>query len=194
MTELSNKYVLIESPNRYEGRRGTVIDRIGLHCTQTPNSSGRGVVAYFKKKSSKASAHAVVDVDEVLCAVKAEDTAWAMQKQNQRGYHVEICGYAQWTKDQWLNGPGKQVMIWGACVVAEAISLCRYLGSDIQVRYLTDDEIRKGTGKGIVQHQHSDRVLKDPNPHTDLGLYFPTKEFLDMVKWWMPRIKEIRIQ
>lgn len=186
------KYKLVQSPNRYNGRNRK-LTRIGIHCTQTPEDTAPGVANYFKRKSSKASAHAVVDTDEVICCVKWHHTAWAMQRVNSDGYHIELCGYAQWSKQEWLSGKGKQVMIWSACVAAEAVVLFRFLGVDFDVRMLSDKEILNGTGTGFVQHRDADRVFKDRNPHTDLGANFPVGEWLKMVKWWIPHIKEVKI-
>ena len=178
---------LIESPNRYTGRRRS-ISRIGIHTTQTTDNSAPGVAAHFSQRSIQASAHVVVDRDEVICCVKWIDTAWAMPHVNADGFHIELCGMAQWSHDDWLFGPGLPVIQRGALVAAEAVTLFRFLGANFEIRELTDYEVIKGSGAGFIRHSTASRLLKPNAGHWDPGPGFPMEAFFDMVNWWMPRV------
>ena len=186
-------YRHVQSPNCYPTRNRQV-SRIGIHCTQSPDNSAPGVAQFFSHASVKASAHAVCDTDEVITCVHAAQTAWAMPHVNADGYHIELCGYAEWSHDQWLSKDhGLSVLHVGSCVAAQAVTMFRYFHSPFQVHWLSDAEVKAGTGFGFIEHRTATRLLGPADGHTDPGSNFPAAEFLDMVNWWMPQITAINI-
>lgn len=179
---------LQESPNKYEGRIRP-LTRIGIHSTETPANSARGVANYLAKPASKASAHIVVGTDEIVQCVKAADTAWAMPKVNANGFQIEICGYAKWTAEQWIDCSN---FGWAACVAAELIKLTDFVQPPIKIKWLTDAEVRSGSGSGLIKHSTATRVLG--GSHTDPGTGFPVDKFIDYINWWYPHITNVDFQ
>lgn len=171
--------------NMYKGRVRP-ISRIGLHTTQTGPDTARGVANFFAKPHRpKSSAHVTVGAHSAYQSVLARDTAFAMPKVNADGYHIELCGFAQWTSDDWLreDGRGRHVFLWGSCIAAQAVNLFRFLSAPFQVRELLPSELRNGSGYGFVRHSTASLVLG--GTHTDPGEDFPLSEFFDAVEWWL---------
>lgn len=189
---MANKYRFVRSPNIYP-RRNRPVTRIGIHCTQTGEETAPGVANYFKRQSSKASAHFVIDTDEIIQCVSVFHTAWAMPHVNADGIHLEFCGYAGWSRAQWLK-KADQTLTWGAALTAELIHGMRYMGSPFEIRELRDREVKDYRGHGLIRHSTASRLLKPNAGHTDPGDGFPMDVFLERVKWWMPFIEHIRYQ
>lgn len=82
------------------GRRDiSQIHWIVLHDTEGGNA--RGVAQYFHSPSSGGSAHLVVDNEECWRCLDNEDIAWGAPGANTNGFHIEQCGFAAWTPEQW---------------------------------------------------------------------------------------------
>lgn len=58
----------------------------------------------FFDRSTNSSAHAVADDRSLLDSlVPYERAAWTLRNGNGRSDNLELCGFASWTRDQWLN-------------------------------------------------------------------------------------------
>lgn len=90
----------------YQGRVNP-IDAAIVHCTISPNKRGGalGVANYFANPPSSgvgSTQWVFDDFDQVRC-VKDADTCWGAYGHNSNGLHYELCGYADWTREQWLE-------------------------------------------------------------------------------------------
>src|ERR1044072_7695743 len=73
-----------------------------LHTTQgamTPASLG----AYSYRPDIKASSHVGIDGKTTLQFVSYARSAWTVRSGNAISDNAELCGYAHWTRAQWLN-------------------------------------------------------------------------------------------
>lgn len=151
----------------HSGRRP--VSSIGLvvvHCTQ--GSTARGAASWFANPDSRGSAHLCVDRVECYRTLPPSIIPWGAIGANTRGWHLELAGFAQWERSQWLAHRG--TIERGAYKTALH---CRAFG--IPPRFLSDRELRAGK-RGIVSHRGCCRVFG--GDHTDPGRWFPWDVYL----------------
>src|SRR5690348_2610725 len=94
--------------------------------------------------------------------VNYADTSWCAPPLNQEGEHLEICGFAAWSRDKWLSEKSllESVARWIAwrCTVRR-----------IPIRYIASPRV--GTS-GVTGHIDVNNVYHQSN-HTDPGKNFP---------------------
>lgn len=65
------------------------------------------LAAWFNRAGSNASAHALADDDRVMDNfVPYSLAAWTLRGGNTRSDNLELCGFADWTRAEWLNHMG----------------------------------------------------------------------------------------
>lgn len=74
---------------------------IVVHCTQ--GATAAGAARWFATPASAGSAHLVVDDAEVWRCVDDADTAWHAKGVNSIALGLEIAGFAEWSRDEWLQ-------------------------------------------------------------------------------------------
>ena len=79
-----------------------------IHSTESPNRKGsaRNVAFYFSKPiNSDLPPSVQCTVDDYECYRSLPDNVipWAAPPFNSRGLHVEQCGYAKWSRAEWLK-------------------------------------------------------------------------------------------
>jgi hypothetical protein len=80
------------------------LSQIGLiiiHCTQS--NSARSSAEWFTDPRTQGSAHLVLDDDECYRTLVDSAIPWAAPGANTRGFHVEIAGFAEWSRDEWMR-------------------------------------------------------------------------------------------
>ena len=122
------------------------------------------------------SAHWVVDALESIQCVFEADVAWAAPGANRRGVHVELCGRADQTSDQWHDTESSKILRRGAATVA---GVCERIKAPLILR--NADEVRDGAD-GICGHDTVSLAFPKPDAHTDPGPNFPWGEFMEMVR------------
>lgn len=167
--------VWVPSPNHYLGRKRP-LSWIVWHSTESTETKGAAyniAANWFGQKSSKVSAHIVVDngadpryPDGVVECVRPGDTAWHAANANAGGYGIEIVGKAAQGADAWSDPYS----------LAAIRNACRWIRSNpslqpIPTRWLTDTQLRNGE-RGHTVHVQCSRVLGGTT-HTDPGPGFP---------------------
>ena len=95
-------YLYRHAYHYYPGR-ALDIDLIVIHCTVSPNPGAKGVANYFATPQAGGSTTWVFDdLFEIRCVLDNE-TCWGAKGHNSNGLHYEFCGYADWTRRQWLE-------------------------------------------------------------------------------------------
>lgn len=155
------------------GRR---VDLVVLHSTESPCRAGgaRAVAEMFATTDREASAHFVVDSDEVIGCVAEEDVAWAAPGANHDGVQVELTGYAAWTEEQWRE-PGPAAML--ARAVKLVASIVRRHG--IAPRVVGVDGLLRDE-RGLTRHVDVSRAFHR-STHHDPGGSFPFDWFVEQV-------------
>jgi len=130
---------------------------------------------YFQSQAgSGGSSHCGVGQDGgIAYYVQDSHTAWTNPPVNDDSLTVEICGFARWSKSEWLAHDA--MLTTTARWVAWA---CQANG--LPVRRLTAAQIRNGD-KGITSHVDVNAVFGESD-HSDPGPNFPWVEFLAKVE------------
>jgi N-acetyl-anhydromuramyl-L-alanine amidase AmpD len=81
------------------------VQLIVIHTAEAPKRPGtaEAVARYFQNPPTKASAHYCVDNDSLVQCVWDRDTAYAVKNGNANGVSIELAGYANQTRVQWLD-------------------------------------------------------------------------------------------
>jgi N-acetyl-anhydromuramyl-L-alanine amidase AmpD len=89
-------------------RRGSDVDLIVIHTTESHERPGRGDVdsihAWFDNPASQASSHVIIDAEghSTTCVPDAEK-AWTCAAYNSRSLNIELIGWATTSRWQWLK-------------------------------------------------------------------------------------------
>jgi N-acetyl-anhydromuramyl-L-alanine amidase AmpD len=150
---------------------------IVIHDMEAPETTltAENIAKYFATTDTKASAHICIDNNSVVQCVHDHDVAYAAPGCNTDGIQLELAGYGNQTRDQWLDAYGKQLLDQAANVTAQ---YC--LKYDIPVLHLSNDGLLS-KDKGIIGHYQASQVYKKSD-HTDPGPNFPWDYFLDRVR------------
>jgi hypothetical protein len=77
------------------------IGLIVIHCTQS--NSARSSAQWFENPSAQGSAHLVLDEHECYRTLDDNVIPWGAKGANTRGFHIEIAGWAEWSRDEWMK-------------------------------------------------------------------------------------------
>lgn len=151
-------------------RRADDIRFVVVHDTE--GGTAASVAAYFARSSTPASTQLVVDDTECYRCVPDLVRPWGAPGANLHGLHVEHCGYASWTRAQWLEHE--------AMLKRAAWKVGRWCWQyRIPRRWLTDTQLRAGQ-RGLTTHGQCSRVFNG-GWHTDPGAGFPKAHYLSLV-------------
>lgn len=163
---------------RYRARRSSGTRKLAtielgvVHCTQGPTA--KGAAAWFANTRSRGSAHVVADAVECYRTLPASVIPWGAPGVNVNGWHLELAGYAQWSRAEWLRHRGT--------LERGAYKLAQNGAGRFPMRFLTDRELAavlkrsSGRRRGIVSHRQVSRVFG--GTHTDPGAHFPWDVFM----------------
>lgn len=150
-----------------------------LHCTQGAEGCGAvdaNVAAMWARPDVRTSAHYVVDADSVTHCVPDMLIAWhAGHTANLLGIGVEICGWAEQTRAEWLDAMSLSTLCRAARLVADLCAEYR-----IPVVYLDDVALNTQRPHGITTHADVSRAWRESS-HWDPGSGFPVTDFVGAV-------------
>lgn len=171
----------IEAKN-YSRANRVELGVIVIHTAEAPEIHKEAVnVANFFAgigcTAPQASAHYVVDGDEVIQCVLECDMAWHAGSGNGHSIGIEHAGYASQSPEQWDDDYSRAVLANSAKLVAR---LCKRF--DIPIVRLSPAELAAGA-KGFVGHcDVNDAFGKPGSGHRDPGVSFPWDAYLDLVR------------
>lgn len=153
------------NPDNMGGSRPlSAITMILVHCTQ--GSTAAGAAAHWARPvvtpGTEGSAHVVFDDDLCIRAVDDDQVAYGARGYNFDGLHIEIAGFVQWTRIQWLE---RRPRLEAAAAFQAAAH--RTYGVPF----------RESTTSGY--HSHAGLPGND---HTDPGPNFPWDVYLSLVE------------
>lgn len=155
-------------------RRASDIRYIVIHDAEAPSDAARGVANYGARTDRKVSWHVVTDDHILIRQLPDLVVSWTAPPLNDEGLHIEMCGYARYSKLDWYRHQ--------ATLKRSAWQVARWCRAyKIPARWLTDAELRAGNVKGIVTHAQVSRVFRQSD-HTDPGRNFPTRYFMYLVR------------
>lgn len=166
--------IWLPSPN-YSGRGGTGITKVVLHTTEGAMKI-RDLGNYFANPSVQASSHFGADNFEagVVGAYVTEDMkAWTQGNANPWCLSMELCAYASWSRDTWLNS--KSTLVHNA---ADWVSwMCGKYG--IPIKSLSASEAQNTSIKGVCDHVDFGSW---GGGHHDCGEGFPMDKVIEWAK------------
>lgn len=167
----------IASPHCNRGaRRPSDVPRLVLHSTESSEvTRGARIVAAGFRGEREASAHYVVDADEVIQCCEISDVAWHCGKENRTSVGIELVGRASQTPAEWADAYSAAMLERAAHVAAH---VCRTCG--IPVRWVDAGGIQRGE-RGITTHLEVTRAYAVRGGHVDPGPGFPLEAFLRRV-------------
>lgn len=123
------------------------------------------------------SAHAAIDSDSVVQSVPWGFRAWAAgHHANDLGIHLELCGLAKQTKDEWFDATSLPQLQRAVAVTA---MLCgRYNLAKI---FLPADQLLLDTPTGVTTHRECTKAWHESD-HQDPGNNFPMAEFIQALQ------------
>jgi hypothetical protein len=169
----SRRYTAVrESGTRPLSQIGLIV----LHCTQSHSASSSA--QWFENTRAQGSAHLVLDEFECFRTLPNEVIPWGAKGANTRGFHIEITGWAEWSKDDWLSRG--QVLRRAAYKAA-----AHALKFGIPIRLLTAEQLKAGQ-KGFVTHALCTKAFG--GTHTDPGRNCPTDQVIVWTKEYAEQI------
>lgn len=149
-----------------------------IHDMEFPEkkTAAEDIAHDFATATDKRSAHLCIDCDSIIQCVHDRDVAYAAPGCNSDGIQLELAGYGRQTREEWLDTYGQMLLERAADATAQ---YC--LKYDLQVKHLSNDELRDGQ-KGIIGHYQASAVYKQSD-HTDPGPNFPWDFFIGRVQW-----------
>jgi hypothetical protein len=162
-------------------RKASAIRHVVVHSTE--GGTAASVAAYF---ATTALASTQLVVDEVECYRCVPDLVipWGAPGVNASGVHVELCGFARWTRETWLAHDATLRRS-----AAKSALWCWTFG--IPRGWLTVNELRAGKS-GLCRHSDASRAFPTDDPHTDPGLGFPRDVYLAYVRAYYAEIRSDR--
>ena len=154
---------------RQSGKRSlSQIGLIVIHCTESNSASSSA--QWFENTRAQGSAHLVLDDVECFRTLDNEIVPWGAKGANTRGFHIEIAGWARWSRNDWM----KHEQALRRAAYKAAFHAKKF---DIPIRWLTPAQLRAGQ-KGFVTHAMCTQAFG--GNHTDPGKNCPTDK---LVAW-----------
>lgn len=157
--------------SNYNNRNGAKVIWVAIHTTEGIMDA-RDLGLYWQRINN-ASSHAGCDNVKTVTYIDPQYSSWTLLNGNSRSVNMEICGWARWTRDEWL-GPQRGRLIQAA---NWARQMCERFG--IPKKYIGSAGVARGEA-GIIGHVDYTNGAKDGN-HWDPGPGFPWDVFIDLV-------------
>jgi hypothetical protein len=166
------KRVWIPSPN-YSSRGGASVRLIVLHTAEGARTI-ESLGSFFGSSSAGVSSQVGADdkVNTVGEYVSRANKAWTQGNFNPIATSMELCGFASWTRDEWLNNHGNMLANCAAWIAEEAAHF------GVPITKLTPAQAQ-GSGRGVCQHIDLGAA---GGGHVDCGSGFPYDHVLDLAR------------
>lgn len=152
-------------------RHPTAIRHVVIHSTEGGTAAS---VAAFFAGNAQASTHLAIDDRECWRMLPDLIVPWGAPGVNTSGLHIEHCGYAAWSRAQWLEH--RPTLERSAAKAAVWTRTYR-----IPARWLTPAQLRAGTA-GFCTHATASKAFATAGGHTDPGDGFPRDLYLRLVQ------------
>lgn len=163
------KRVWIPSPN-YSSRSGSGVRLIVLHTAEGARTI-ESLGGFFQGNVS-ASSHVGADdkVNTIGEYVKRNNKSWTQSAFNSVAVSIELCGFASWSRDEWMNNHHNMLENCAKWIAEEA----KYYG--LPITRLNASQAQ-GSGRGVCQHVD---LGSAGGGHHDCGSGFPMDYVLTM--------------
>jgi hypothetical protein len=157
----------------YTGRYGNTVRLIVLHTAEgarTIESLGN----FFSNYGNQVSSHTGADdqLGRIGEYVTRGNSAWTAANYNYQAVQLELCGFAAWTRDEWMNQHHNMLRNAADWIREESGKF------GIPITKLNDSQAQ-GNGRGVCQHIN---LGAGGGGHVNCGPGFPMDYVLDMAK------------
>lgn len=158
----------------------SAIELLVVHCTQ--GFTARSAASWFANDDSRGSAHVCVDGNECYRTLPPSRIPWGARGVNTAGWHLEIAGFAEWSRAQWrardrlLRRAGWKLAV-------------HSLAFDVELRLLSRAQLRAGQ-RGVITHRMASDVFG--GTHTDPGVGFPMSDLLEYARTYKGELQKAR--
>lgn len=146
---------------------------IVIHSTE--GSTAAGAASWFQNEKAGGSTQIVVGNDGCFRSVDDLRMPAGAQGANEDGLHIEIAGFAKWSRDQWFSKAEKALEN-AASVIGQWSA--KY---GIPLEYLEGDALRDKSNRGVTTHVAVVKAFKKGD-HWDPGPGFPLDHVLERAK------------
>lgn len=153
---------MIPSPN-HSARRGGPVRLVVVH-TAEGSRTVESLGSWFSSAARAVSSHAGIDDRCIETYVPYDRAAWTLRSGNGISDNVELCGFARWDRDEWMQH-GRMLELTAQWIRER----CR--ARDIPIRKLTPEQVKAGQA-GVCGHLDWTVGMRD-GTHTDPGGSFP---------------------
>jgi hypothetical protein len=165
----------------YSSRHGARVIWVVVHTAEGARTVD-SLAAWFNREGSNASAHALADDNEINDAfVPYSLAAWTLRGGNTRSDNLELCGFADWTRDEWLQHMGMLRL-------AAGWIRTRCLERGIPIVKIGPADVAAGR-PGVIGHVDYTEGTGD-GTHWDPGPNFPWDLVMAMARGDEPREQE----
>lgn len=145
---------------------------IVLHSTE--GGTAAGAASWFQNEASGGSTQLVAGEDGLFRTVDDLRIPWGAQGANSDGLHIELAGFAKWSRDQWLSRD--------RTLENAASAIGRWSKQyGIPLRYIEGAELADDVTRGVTTHVAVVKAYKKGD-HFDPGPGFPIDVLLERAK------------
>lgn len=158
-------------------RPASAIRLIVVHSTEGGTAAS---VAMFFHTTAQASTQLAVDDHECYRCVPDDVTPWGAPGVNTSGLHIEHCGFAKWTREEWLAH--EKTLRRSA---EHAARWAHHYGIPLRWVGPLGLKLRR---RGFTRHMDASAAFT-PGGHTDPGPGFPRDVYLSLVRQELARLR-----
>jgi hypothetical protein len=160
----------IASPS-YSSRGGATVDKIVLHTAEGARTI-ESLGSFFANGANQVSSHTGADNQKGRIGeyVTRGNKAWTAANYNPYCVQLELCGFASWTRDIWMNQNRNMLNNCAQWIAEESAKF------GIPITKLTPGQAQ-GNGRGVCQHVD---LGAGGGGHHNCGPGFPMD---DVLKW-----------
>lgn len=148
---------------------------VTLICIHTAEGArtAPSLAAYFYRSDIQASSHSIVDAYRTINIVPWHRAAWTLRSGNPISDNLEICGFAGWTRAEWLSTGTVDGCVNPRLMLSRVAVWIRQRcqARNIPIRRLSLAQVRQGA-RGVIHHYDWTQAMRD-GTHWDVGPGFP---------------------
>lgn len=180
MTPIQSNCKTTYKASRHSGVRPvSSVKWIVMHDTE--GGTARSIAQYFSGSGAGGSAHLVVDDNDCYRCLTNEQVPWGAPGANETGFHIEQCGFASWTAQEWEKHTS---LLHRAAF--KAAWHCRLF--KIPAQFVDAAGLLAGK-RGITTHAEVSKAFPNSSGnHHDPGTGWPQGLFVSLVKHYLSEL------
>jgi N-acetylmuramoyl-L-alanine amidase CwlA len=148
------------------------VNKVAIHTAEGARTAA-SLGAYFWRPDIQASSHVGIDAGATVQYVPYSRSAWTLRSGNPISDNAELCGFARWTREQWMSTGTVDGITNPRAILDRAADWIRERSAarGVPVRKLVPAEVERNAA-GIIGHIDWTLGMHD-GTHVDPGPRFP---------------------